>query len=70
MNGVAASALRPGDRVRLVSPASAPDRKPVERFGVGTSRSGPGKAVIEITFSSIYGDRWKSSSDAIVPEKL
>ena len=38
--------------------------------GVGTTRSAAGKAVIEITFSSIYGDRWRISSDAIVPEEL
>jgi hypothetical protein len=38
--------------------------------GEKTTRSGPGKAVIDITYSSIYGDRWRISSDAIVPEEL
>ncbi|HET9831769.1 MAG TPA: hypothetical protein VFP91_08665, partial [Vicinamibacterales bacterium] len=28
------------------------------------------KAVIEITYKSVYGDRWRVRSDRIVPEKL
>jgi hypothetical protein len=28
------------------------------------------KAVIDITFSSVYGERWRVRSDRIVPEKL
>ncbi len=31
---------------------------------------GDSKAVIEITFSSVYGERWRVRSDRIVPEKL
>lgn len=38
--------------------------------GVGTSRAGPEKAVLEVTYSSIYGDQWRISSNAIVPEEL
>ena len=29
-----------------------------------------GKAVIEITYSSVYGERWRIRSDHIVPEGL
>lgn len=36
--------------------------------GVGAPQSG--RAVIEITFSSVYGDRWRVRSDRIVPERL
>jgi hypothetical protein len=32
--------------------------------------SGTRKAVIEITYSSVYGDRWRARSDRIVPERL
>ena len=38
--------------------------------GVGVRRRGPGKAVLEITYSSIYGERWRISSNAIVPQEL
>jgi hypothetical protein len=36
----------------------------------GAGASGGGKAVIEITYSSVYGDRWRVRSDRIVPEPL
>ena len=28
------------------------------------------KAIIEITYSSVYGDRWRLRSDRFVPERL
>ena len=36
----------------------------------GVARSGPDKAVIEVTYKSVYGDRWRVSSDSIVPKPL
>jgi hypothetical protein len=38
--------------------------------GVGTVKSGPDKAIIEITYRSVYGDRWRVTSDAVVPKPL
>ena len=38
--------------------------------GAGTVKSGPDKAVIEITYRSVYGDRWRVTSDAVVPKAL
>ena len=38
--------------------------------GVGTVKSGPDKAVIEITYRSVYGDRWRVTSDTVVPQPL
>ena len=38
--------------------------------GVGAARRGPQKAVLEITYSSIYGERWRIRSNAIVPDEL
>jgi hypothetical protein len=35
-----------------------------------TGTAGAEKAVIEVTFSSVYGDRWRVRSDRIVPEGL
>jgi hypothetical protein len=32
--------------------------------------AGGEKAVIAITYASVYGDRWRVRSDRIVPEKL
>ena len=37
---------------------------------VNSGASGTEKAVIEITFSSVYGDRWRIRSDRMVPERL
>jgi hypothetical protein len=31
---------------------------------------GTEKAVIEITYSSVYGDRWRIRSNQLVPERL
>jgi hypothetical protein len=36
--------------------------------GQGMTRKN--KAVIEITFSSVYGDRWRIRSDRVVPERF
>ena len=38
--------------------------------GVGVPRSSAEKAVIEITYSSVYGDRWRITSDTIAPVRL
>jgi len=38
--------------------------------GVGVSKSGPDKAIIEITYRSVYGDRWRVTSDKVVPDPL
>ena len=32
--------------------------------------SGTGKAVIEITYSSVYGEHWRIRSDRMVPERF
>lgn len=37
---------------------------------VGSGASGTEKAVIEITYASVYGDRWRMRSDRTVPERL
>ena len=37
---------------------------------VEASASDTEKAVIDITYSSVYGDRWRVRSDRIVPERL
>jgi hypothetical protein len=36
----------------------------------GIAKSGPDKAIIEVTYRSVYGDRWRVSSDSFVPEPL
>jgi hypothetical protein len=36
----------------------------------GIPKSGPDKAIIEVTYQSVYGDRWRVSSDSIVPKPL
>lgn len=36
----------------------------------GVPASGPEKAVIDITYASVYGDRWRVTSDKIAPERL
>jgi hypothetical protein len=28
------------------------------------------KAMVEITYTSVYGDRWRVTSDRVVPERL
>ena len=33
-------------------------------------KSGPDKAIIEITYRSVYGDRWRVMSDTVVPQAL
>jgi hypothetical protein len=37
---------------------------------VGVPKSGSDKAVIEITYKSVFGDRWRVSSDRLVPDEL
>jgi hypothetical protein len=32
--------------------------------------AGTQRAVVEITYSSVYGDRWRVRSDRIVPDRL
>jgi hypothetical protein len=36
----------------------------------GVAKSGPNKAIIEVTYRSVYGDRWRLTSDSIVPTPL
>jgi hypothetical protein len=36
----------------------------------GIVKSGPNKAIIEVTYQSVYGDRWRVSSDNPVPMPL
>jgi hypothetical protein len=36
----------------------------------GVPKSGPDKAIIEITYRSVYGDRWRVTSDTVVPKAL
>lgn len=38
--------------------------------GRGLQRSGPDKAIIEVTYRSVYGERWRVTSDNIVPKPL
>jgi len=38
--------------------------------GVGAPKSGPDKAIVEITYRSVYGDRWRVTSDTVVPKPL
>jgi hypothetical protein len=38
--------------------------------GVGVPKSGPDKAIIEITYRSVYGARWRVTSDSVVPHEL
>jgi hypothetical protein len=37
---------------------------------LGVPPSGPDKAIIEITYTSVYGDRWRVTSDKVVPQPL
>jgi hypothetical protein len=37
---------------------------------VGVPRSGSDKAIIEVTYKSVYGDRWRVTSDRLVPDEL
>jgi len=36
----------------------------------GVPKSGPEKAIIEVTYRSVYGDRWRLTSDNLVPKPL
>ena len=36
----------------------------------GVPASGPDKAIIDVTYTSVYGDRWRVTSDTLVPERL
>jgi hypothetical protein len=53
------------DLLRLFEVAEVPQSWYVEAGASGTE-----KAVIEITYSSVYGDRWRLRSDRFVPERL
>jgi hypothetical protein len=53
------------DLLKLFDIAEVPKAWLVPRGAVGTR-----KAVIEITYKSIYGDRWRIRSDRLVPEEL
>jgi len=53
------------DALRLFKLADVPRAKYTTYGAVGGE-----KAVIEITYKSGYGDRWRVRSDRIVPEKL
>jgi hypothetical protein len=37
---------------------------------VATGATGTDKAVIEVTYTSVYGDRWRLRSDQAVPQPL
>jgi hypothetical protein len=37
---------------------------------VGVQMSPASQAVVQITYASVYGDRWRVQSDTIVPERL
>jgi hypothetical protein len=75
--------IPPGTTIRMLGVTGAHHRKMLEELlrlfaiaevpqswyaELGTSPVG--KAVIEITFSSIYGQRWRIRSDRLVPERL
>jgi len=36
----------------------------------GVPKSGANKAIIDVTYRSVYGDRWRVTSDKVVPERL
>lgn len=36
----------------------------------GVPASGPAKAIIEITYASLYGERWRVASDELAPERI
>jgi hypothetical protein len=36
----------------------------------GVPKSGPDKAIIEVTYRSVYGERWRVTSDSVVPKPL
>ena len=65
--GGAGGAPMLGELLRLFDIAEVPD---AWYRGVGTPRSGPQKAIIEITYSSVYGERWRIRSTRIVPDRL
>ena len=54
-----------GDMLRLFSLADAPQPWLVELGALGTD-----KAVLEIVYSSVYGDRWRLRSDQFVPQPM
>jgi len=41
-----------------------------ENWYAAVGAKGTSKAIIEITYSSVYGERWKLHSDQFVPERL
>jgi hypothetical protein len=51
-----------GELLRLFEIAEVP-----RSWYAGAGSTGTEKAVIEITYSSVYGDRWRIRSDRIVP---
>jgi hypothetical protein len=53
------------DVLRLFEIAEVP-----RSWYVGAGAAGPDKAVIEIVYASVYGERWRLRSDRMVPEHL
>ena len=54
-----------GELLQLFEIAEVP-----KSWYVNLGASGTEKAVIEITYASVYGDRWRIRSDKIIPERL
>jgi hypothetical protein len=54
-----------GDMLRLFALADVPQPWLVELGALGTD-----KAVLEIVYSSVYGDRWRLRSDQFVPQPM
>ena len=53
------------DVLKLFQVAEVP-----ESWYAGTGNAASDRAVIEIIYASVYGERWRIRSDQIVPEKL
>jgi hypothetical protein len=43
---------------------------PYLMVGIVANPERPDKAIIEITYRSVYGDRWRVTSDTVVPKPL
>lgn len=56
-----------GELLRLFDIGEVP-KSWYDEFGV--PMSGPEKAIIEVTYESVYGERWRVTSDKIVPTPL
>ena len=53
------------DMLKLFDVADVPDD-----WYTGLKLTRKDKAVIEVTFASVYGERWRIRSDRVVPERL